>query len=181
VCRVNDESCWGRSLERVFCRTPETSSQHVRGSQSVAMNAGMGRQIPSRFEREGGIALAPVLVVDSDPELLASYERLLQRFGCRVFSARSRREALRYLSCERVRLVVVDVRLSDGDGLDVVRIARGTRMPPVVIIVTGSPADGTGRQAFEAGATAYVSKPIGLHAFAVLLEGLLRACVADRR
>src|SRR5216684_535449 len=67
------------------------------------MNAAMGRQITSRFEREGRIALAPVLVVDSDPELLASYERLLQRFGCRVFSARSRREALRYLSCERVR------------------------------------------------------------------------------
>jgi DNA-binding response OmpR family regulator len=119
--------------------------------------------------------------VDSDPELLAAYERLLQRFGCRVFSARSRREALRYLSCERVRLVVVDVGLSDGDGLDVVRIARGTRLPPVVIIVTGSPPDGNGRRAFEAGATAYVGKPVGLHAFAVLLEGLLRACVADRR
>jgi CheY-like chemotaxis protein len=50
-----------------------------------------------------------------------------------------------------------------------------------VIIVTGSPADGTGRQAFEAGATAYVGKPIGLQAFAVLLEGLLRACMGERR
>jgi len=155
--------------------------QHVPGSQSVAMNVPMGRQIPSGFERDGGIAIAPVLVVDSDPELLAAYERLLLRFGCRVFSARSRRGALRYLSRERVRLVVVDVGLSDGDGLDVVRIARGTRLPPVVIIVTGSPLDGNGRRAFEAGATAYVGKPVGLPAFAVLLEGLLRTCVADRK
>jgi DNA-binding response OmpR family regulator len=124
---------------------------------------------------------APVLVVDSDPDLVASYEVLLRRCGCRVFSARSRREALGYLSRERVQLVIVDVGLADGSGLDIVRIARGARTPPVVIIVTGSPADRNGRCAFEAGATAYVSKPIGLSAFAVVLEGLLRAAVADHR
>lgn len=125
--------------------------------------------------------LAPVLVVDSDPDLVASYEVLLRRCGCRVFSAQSRREALRYLSRERVELVIVDVGLVDGSGLDVVRIARGGRTPPVVIIVTGSPADRNGRRAFEAGATAYISKPIGLSAFAVVLEGLLRATGAGHR
>jgi DNA-binding response OmpR family regulator len=133
------------------------------------------------LEHRGGIALAPVLVVDSDPTLVTSYERLLRRFGCRVFSARSRREALRYLSRERVQLVIVDVGLSDGSGLDVVRIACGCRTPPVVIIVTGSPVDGSGRRAFEAGATAYINKPIGLPGFSVLLEGLLRAIVAGHR
>src|SRR5260370_38254577 len=101
------------------------------------MNAAMGRQIPSRFEREGGIALAPVLVVDSDPEPLASYERLLQRFGCRVFSARSRREALRYLPCERVRPVVADVRPRQGDGLHVDRTARGAPSAPPVVVGAG--------------------------------------------
>jgi DNA-binding response OmpR family regulator len=124
---------------------------------------------------------APVLVVDSDPELVASYEMLLRRCGCRVLSAQSRREALGYLSRERVRLVIVDVGLADGSGLDVVRIARGAPTPPVAIIVTGSPADRSGRRAFEAGATAYVSKPIGLSEFGVVLEGLLRATVAGHR
>lgn len=125
--------------------------------------------------------LAPVLVVDSDPELLATYQRLLGRLGCRVVTARSRREALRCLSCERLGLIVVDVRLFDGDGLDVVRVACGTRTPPFVIIVTGGPRDGNGRRAFEAGATVYLTKPIGLHAFTVVLRELLRVFVADRR
>lgn len=124
--------------------------------------------------------LAPVLVVDSDPELLATYQRLLGRLGCRVLAARSRRDALQYLSCEQLGLIVVDVRLSDGDGLDVVRVACGTRTPPFVIIVTGGPRDGNGRRAFEAGATVYLTKPIGLHALSVLLRELLRVFVADR-
>jgi DNA-binding response OmpR family regulator len=118
---------------------------------------------------------SPVLVVDSDPDLVASYELLLRRCGCRVLSARSRREALGYLSRGPVQLVIVDVGLADGSGLDVVRIASGGRTPPAAIIVTGSPADRVGRRAFEAGATTYVSKPIGLSAFTALLDGLLRA------
>ena len=90
-------------------------------------------------------------------------------------------KALRCLSCERLGLIVVDVRLFDGDGLDVVRVACGTRTPPFVIIVTGGPRDGNGRRAFEAGATVYLTKPIGLHAFTVVLRELLRVFVADRR
>lgn len=125
--------------------------------------------------------LAPVLVVDSDTELVASYEVLLRRFGCRVCSARTRREALGYLSREWAQLLIVDAGLRDGNGLDVVRIARGGRTPPAVIIVTGSPGDRSGRRAFEAGATAYMSKPIGLPGFAVLLEGLLQAITAGHR
>jgi DNA-binding response OmpR family regulator len=56
-------------------------------------------------------------------------------------------------------LVISDLRLPDGDGLDVVRAARAIVDPPAVIVVTGYPSEETRRAALAAGATTFLSKP----------------------
>ncbi len=110
-----------------------------------------------------------VLVVDDEDDFLATYERLLGRQGYDVITATSRTAGLAALAGEPPHLVISDLRLPDGDGLDVVRAARGAREPVPVIVVTGYPSDETRRAALGAGATTFLSKPF---AAAVLLAAI---------
>ena len=71
--------------------------------------------------------MPPILVVDDEADLVASYERLLRRKGYGIVSAGSRVEGLRLVAREPLALVITDLRLPDGDGLDLVRAAR--RLP----------------------------------------------------
>jgi DNA-binding response OmpR family regulator len=100
-----------------------------------------------------------VLVVDDEADFLTTYERLLRRQGYDVMTVTSRAAGLAALAGEPPHLVISDLRLPDGDGLDVVRAARGARQPVPVIVVTGYPSDGTRRAALEAGATTFLAKP----------------------
>ena len=110
---------------------------------------------------------ARVLVVDDEADFLATYERLLRRHGYQVVTATSRAEGLAAVARERPDLVISDLRLPDGDGLDVVRAARAAHEP--VIVVTGYPSDATRRAALAAGAATFLAKPF---AAAVLLAAI---------
>lgn len=105
-----------------------------------------------------------VLVVDDEADFLATYERLLRRQGYEVITATSRAAGLAAVRASiegqhRLDLVISDLRLPDGDGLDVVRAVREAPDPPPVFVISGYPSDDTRRAAAAAGATAFFSKP----------------------
>jgi len=102
-----------------------------------------------------------VLVVDDEADFLATYERLLRREGFDVLTVTSRAAGLAALAAEMPHLVISDLRLPDGDGLDIVRAASGAHNPAPVIVVTGYPSDQTRRAALAAGATTFLAKPFG--------------------
>jgi two-component system response regulator PrrA len=110
-----------------------------------------------------------VLVVDDEADFLATYERLLRREGYEVVTVTSRAAGLAALAGEPPDLVISDLRLPDGDGLDVVRAARAARDAVPVIVITGYPSDETRRAALAAGATTFLAKPF---AAAVLLAAI---------
>jgi DNA-binding response OmpR family regulator len=104
-----------------------------------------------------------VLVVDDEADFLTTYERLLRPQGYDVITATSRAAGLDAVRASvtgpRLDLVISDLRLPDGDGLDVVRAAREASDPPPVFVITGYPSDESRRAAAAAGATAFFSKP----------------------
>src|SRR5215467_12361625 len=103
-----------------------------------------------------------ILVVDDEPDLVATYKRLLQRKGYRVVSAGSCRDGLMVVEREPLSLVLTDLRLLDGDGLDVVRAARRTIPSPTpALVVTGFASDVGRSAALAAGAAGYLAKPFG--------------------
>jgi DNA-binding response OmpR family regulator len=115
----------------------------------------------------------PILVVDDEADLVTTYERLLRRQGYRVLSAGTCRAGLAVIEAEPLGLVIADLRLPDGDGLDVVRAARALRMPPPVLVATGL-ASRTARQAaLAAGASAFLAKPFATGVFCRLVDELL--------
>jgi len=114
-----------------------------------------------------------VLVVDDEVDFLATYDRLLRRQGYRTITVSTRQAALAALADEALDLIIADIRLSDGDGLDVVRTARARPHPPAVIVVTGFASEQSRRQALAAGATAYLAKPFSTSALASLVREAL--------
>jgi len=114
-----------------------------------------------------------VLVVDDEVDFLATYDRLLRRQGYRTITVSTRQAALAALADEALDLIIADIRLPDGDGLDVVRTARARLRPPAVIVVTGFASEQSRRQALAAGATAYLAKPFSTSALASLVREAL--------
>jgi DNA-binding NtrC family response regulator len=105
------------------------------------------------------------LVVDDEPDMVASYERLLRRQGLTVVSTGTLEGGLRLLPETQPALLVCDLRLPDGDGLDVVRAARAMLPPPAVIVVTGYASVASRDAAVAAGAAAFMTKPFSVVAF----------------
>lgn len=115
----------------------------------------------------------PILVVDDEADLVTTYERLLRRQGYRVLSAGTCRAGLAVIQAEPLGLVIADLRLPDGDGLDIVRAARALSTPPPVLVATGL-ASRTARQAaLAAGASAFLAKPFATEVFSRLVSELL--------
>ncbi len=114
-----------------------------------------------------------ILVVEDEPDMGATYERLLRRAGHRVVRAASRAEGMRLLESVRPWLVISDLRLRDGDGLDIIRAAQQFDLPPAVIAITAFSSRGTRQAALDAGASAFLAKPFVIAEFSSLVEDLM--------
>ena len=117
--------------------------------------------------------MLPILVVDDEADLVATYERLLRRRGYRVVSSSSCREGLLLVEREPLALVIADLRLPDGDGLDLIRAARRTPTPTPAIVVTGFASEASRAAALAAGASAWLAKPFATSTFTALVDQTL--------
>ncbi len=116
----------------------------------------------------------PVLVVDDEADMVASYERLLRRQGYGIVATGTLREGLALIGRGALVLVITDLRLPDGDGLDIVRAAARPPTPVPALVVTGAGSEASRAAALAAGASAYLGKPFSAAAFAALVERVVR-------
>jgi len=115
-----------------------------------------------------------ILVVDDEPDLAATCQRVLSRRGWNVALAASREAGVALLDRRpRPALAIVDRQLPDGDGVDVLRAAAALGIP--VIVVTGYGTAATRRLTLEEGAAAFLAKPFSVHE----LLDLVRRIVGD--
>jgi DNA-binding NtrC family response regulator len=101
-----------------------------------------------------------VMVVDDEPGIRTALRANFLRHGWRVETASGVREAMRNLDGREFDLVVTDMRMPDGSGMDVMRAARKSSPSTAVILLTayGSVPDAV--IAMRDGALDYVTKPI---------------------
>jgi DNA-binding response OmpR family regulator len=116
-----------------------------------------------------------ILVVDDEADMAASYARLLRRQGHRVVCVGSRAAGLREMETQPFRLVIADLWLPDGDGLDVVRAARALPAPVPVLVATVLGSRETRQAAIAAGASAFLAKPFTTERFSALVAQTLGA------
>jgi DNA-binding response OmpR family regulator len=117
-------------------------------------------------------ALPAILVVDDEEEFLNTYRRLFGRQQLRVVTAATCQAAFAALALEPFALVIADLRLPDGDGLDVVRRARATARPTPTIVVSGFASAAARAAALEAGAAEVFAKPFHAAALAARVRQL---------
>ena len=114
-----------------------------------------------------------VLIVDDEPDIRELLEMSLIRMGLTVESAGTIAEAKTLLAVNDFDLCLTDMRLPDGEGLELVRhiTAECADVPVAVITAHGSAENAVA--ALKAGAFDYLTKPLSLEQLRVLIKSAL--------
>jgi len=102
-----------------------------------------------------------VAIVDDDASVRQSTRRLIRSFGYRAEAFGSGEEFLNSPCAAETACLVLDVRMSGMDGLEVQRrlAERDARIP--IVFLTGRASDDEERRARSAGAVEFLRKPVG--------------------
>ncbi|HEY0962689.1 MAG TPA: sigma-54 dependent transcriptional regulator [Pseudomonadales bacterium] len=119
-----------------------------------------------------------ILIVDDEPDIRELLEITLSRMNLATQSAGDLATARRLLAAEPFNLCLTDMRLPDGDGLELVRDiqARYPHIPVAVITAHGSTE--TAIEALKSGAFDFVSKPVDLVKLRALVQSALKLSAA---
>ena len=115
-----------------------------------------------------------ILVVDDDKSIIRTLTRILQKAGYDVDAAETGKEAIEKAENSCYDLALVDVRLPDMDGTDLLVASKETLQGTVKIMITGFPSLETGVKALDGGADAYLVKPVRPEELLVLIEEKLK-------
>ncbi|MCX5497397.1 response regulator transcription factor [Kaistia dalseonensis] len=115
-----------------------------------------------------------ILVVDDDPEIRKLLGRYLDAQGLRVALAADRRELEEKLMTQQIDLIVLDVMLPDGSGLDICRQLRDRRPHIPVILLTALKEEVDRIIGLEIGADDYLGKPFNPRELVARIRAVLR-------
>ncbi len=116
---------------------------------------------------------ADVLVVEDAPEFAQMVTAILRKGGHRVRTATTIADAVEALAATAPDLIVLDLTLPDGDGLDLCRTIR-ERSNAYILVLSGRDDEIDKLLGFKLGADDYVTKPFSPRELAARVEALLR-------
>ena len=102
-----------------------------------------------------------VSIVDDDVSVGLSTRRLIRSFGFTAECFGSAEEFLASGHVERTGCLILDVRMPGIDGLELQRRLAADGRPIPIVFLTGRASDEEERQALQAGAVAFLRKPVG--------------------
>jgi CheY-like chemotaxis protein len=123
------------------------------------------------------------LVVDDDPLMRRLCMGILELAGCRVIMANNGREAVELATRELPELIIMDVVMSEMNGLEALRrlkLAESTRAIPVIML-TGELDRQTREDSVSSGAAAFLTKPFRPTQLLKMVRRLIRPRKAPRK
>ncbi|TFZ06505.1 sigma-54-dependent Fis family transcriptional regulator [Ramlibacter henchirensis] len=120
--------------------------------------------------------VAQVLVVDDEPDLRTLYELTLLREGYHVDSAATLADAFQHLEERRFDAVITDMRLPDGQGLELLLRMGAQQRSERCIVMTAYGSAENAVEALKAGAFDYLTKPVDLKQF----RSVVASAIQDR-
>lgn len=116
---------------------------------------------------------AHILIVDDDAQICQLVAKLLREHGHRVSLARDGREMWQVLDTAAIDLVILDIMLPGGNGLDLCRELRArTQLPIIMVTALGSDTDRI--VGLEIGADDYLAKPFNPRELLARINAVLR-------
>ncbi|WP_457349934.1 sigma-54-dependent transcriptional regulator [Roseateles sp. P5_D6] len=123
--------------------------------------------------------LPRLLVVDDEPDLRTLYELTLLREGYEIDSAGTVAEALAHLQAQTYSAVITDMKLPDGSGLALLRWLEQAGRPEKAIVITAFGSAENAVEALKAGAYDYLTKPVDLRQFRLVVGSALGRVAPD--
>lgn len=129
--------------------------------------------VPPRAPQAKAAASPRALIVDDDPGFLLGLAELVRREGFTVASAGSLKHAREEIAANPPDILLVDLRLPDGSGLDLLAGLEPATAPEVVLI-TGDASVETAVDALRRGAIDYLTKPVDFARIKMALGNVTR-------
>jgi two-component system KDP operon response regulator KdpE len=114
-----------------------------------------------------------VVLVEDEPQIRRFVRGALESEGCQVFEAETLKKGLIEAGTRKPDLVVLDLGLPDGDGVDFIRDLRGWSGVPVVVLSARTD-ESDKVAALDAGADDYLTKPFGMGELLARVRAALR-------
>jgi DNA-binding response OmpR family regulator len=118
---------------------------------------------------------ATVMVVDDEPRVGLLFEKVFAEEGYQVLTATSGRRALALVAAAPPDLILMDIVMSDLDGMATLRELRRRHYLGPVILLTAHGTLKTAREAMALGAYDYITKPFRLDFLKAVLREALRS------
>jgi EAL domain-containing protein (putative c-di-GMP-specific phosphodiesterase class I)/CheY-like chemotaxis protein/nitrogen-specific signal transduction histidine kinase len=116
-----------------------------------------------------------VLVVDDDLEMRKVVIRILHRSGLDVIGVDGGRAAIAALEAKPFDVIITDVHMPDGGGLDLLRAVRRIDLDVPMVLMSGSPDVESAAKAVEYGAFRYLTKPLDTEGLPKTIQHAARA------
>ena len=120
-----------------------------------------------------------ILLVEDEPPVRRLIKRILATESAKILTAASGAQALQIAVRTAVDLVILDVRLPDMSGTEVLRRLRDIDADVAVIMVTAHGSAGSVRAAMELGAFDYLTKPFSNEEMSRVVREALASSRAD--
>ena len=115
-----------------------------------------------------------VLVVDDEPEILNLVKEALDSNGFLCDCASDSRQALGKLRTRSYHLLITDIRLPDGSGIDIIRIAREKHPYMAAMVITGFASIEGIKEAMDLGAMDYIPKPFSIEELLMAVKNVVK-------
>jgi two-component system, OmpR family, response regulator len=145
-------------------RRPDHMLTHVESSRTMATGLSSGR----------------ILVVDDDPAVRHLISDYFGEHGIQTVSATCRSAVARQLAGEDPSAIILELRLGQGNGLDLLREIRSSSDVPVIILTGGSGDEVDCVVGLELGADDFLTKPFGIRELYARYRAVLRRCENGR-
>jgi hypothetical protein len=137
---------------------------------------GLGKQKAPRPEEVGGSqanqeARRCILIVEDHDDTLRSMKLLLTRLGFEVLAAENMTEALRIARQQHFDILLSDIGLPDGSGLELLRRIRSIREVPALAL-SGFGMDDDIERSLDAGFSDHLTKPVSIDRLQAAIEQL---------
>ena len=104
---------------------------------------------------------ANILIVDDEEVVRLSHLRSLEGTDCNAQTVEDGREAISVMEQQPFDVVLLDLRMPDLDGMDVLKTIKQRWPDSEVVVITGYPSIETAKEAVRLGAFNYLTKPVG--------------------
>ncbi len=119
-----------------------------------------------------------ILIVDDEEDICTMLADFLDDCGYETFCATTGKEALSLLKAARPHLMLLDIRMPEMSGIDILREVRVVDQEIGVIMITGYQDVEIAQEALKMGASDFVTKPIDLNYLETSVQVKVKAMLA---